>query len=131
MDDADEHLIDNAATCSQHKALTDDESVRECIYLNIIRPLRERIAALEAELAAWNWYAKSPEDAARIDLEIGHKQEQLEAENERLRLDRDNWSLAHRKAYGDWLAAKERIGVLEAENERLRKDRELEMGIIR
>ena len=48
----DAELIDNAAACSQHPALipdrdTTDESLRECIVLNVCKPLRQRIAELE------------------------------------------------------------------------------------
>lgn len=43
----DEDLIDNAATCCQRKLLVDDESVRECIKLNVAKPLRDRIGTLD------------------------------------------------------------------------------------
>ncbi len=43
-------LIDNAATCSQEKLLVDDESLRECIKLNIYDPLLAIIDGHEAVL---------------------------------------------------------------------------------
>lgn len=43
-------LLDNAAVCSQHPAL-EDSTVRECITLNVISPLRRELAALRAQLA--------------------------------------------------------------------------------
>ena len=36
-------LLENAATCSQHRPLLDNESLRECIVLNIIDPLKAEI----------------------------------------------------------------------------------------
>lgn len=49
--EVNERMIDNAATCSQHRALLED-TVRECITLNIIVPLRDKIAALEKFVTA-------------------------------------------------------------------------------
>lgn len=43
-------LLDNAAVCSQHPAL-EDSTVRECITLNVISPLRRELAILREQLA--------------------------------------------------------------------------------
>jgi hypothetical protein len=52
--ESDDDLIERAAMCSQFKPLCadvpeEDESLRECIKLNVCNPLRERIAELEKE----------------------------------------------------------------------------------
>ena len=44
-----DRLLDDAATCSQHKPLVDNESLRECIVLNIIDPLKAEIRQLRGE----------------------------------------------------------------------------------
>ena len=46
---SDEVLLDNAACGSQNRGLLEDAQIRECLQLNVIDPLRARIAALEAE----------------------------------------------------------------------------------
>lgn len=51
----DDELIDNAAACAQFRPLCSDmeetdESLRECIKLNVCKPLRSSIAELEAVL---------------------------------------------------------------------------------
>lgn len=38
-----DRLLDNAATCSQYAALVESDSLRECIVLNIIDPLKTQI----------------------------------------------------------------------------------------
>ena len=38
-----DHMMDNAATCCQRKDLLDNESVRECIELNIYKPIRHQL----------------------------------------------------------------------------------------
>lgn len=51
----DDYLLDAAATCCQFRPLCSDmdetnESLRECLKLNVCQPLRARIAELEAAL---------------------------------------------------------------------------------
>lgn len=48
----DDDLIENAAGCAQFRPLSmgdedEDENLRECIKLNVCKPLRERITKLE------------------------------------------------------------------------------------
>ena len=52
---SDDALIDDASCCAQFRPLCrdmdeTDESLRECIKINICKPLRKRIAKLEALL---------------------------------------------------------------------------------
>lgn len=46
---SDSELIDQAAGACQHPALIEDEIVRDAIAMNIIAPLRQKIAKLEAK----------------------------------------------------------------------------------
>jgi len=54
---SDDDLIDNAAGCAQFRPLCSgmdetNESLRECIKLNVCKPLRDRITALTAHSEA-------------------------------------------------------------------------------
>ncbi len=44
---SDDELIDQAAAACQHRALIDDDIVREAIAMNIIAPLRQALAKAE------------------------------------------------------------------------------------
>jgi len=105
---SDDDLIDNAAGCAQFRPLCSDmdetdESLRECIKLNVCKPLRARIAALEAELTKANrivgYGVKEAQQADRFRSWAEERIAALEAE----------------------LAAdyEDRIAALEAENARL------------
>jgi hypothetical protein len=57
----DDDLIDNAACCAQYRPLLGDDEVtestlRECIKLNVCKPLRDRIRDLEAAIRK-TWHA--------------------------------------------------------------------------
>lgn len=45
----DGELIDQAAGACQHRALIDDEIVRDAIALNIIAPFRQKLAKLQGQ----------------------------------------------------------------------------------
>jgi len=74
-------LLDNAACASQHRALLDDEIVREAVTLNVINPLKAEIERLQAEKELKNkridWTVS---DNAKKAIEI----ERLQARNELL-----------------------------------------------
>ena len=42
---SDDHLLDNAACCSQDKNMLEGP-LRECVQLNVINPLRKELAAM-------------------------------------------------------------------------------------
>ena len=48
---SDGELIDQAAGACQHRALLDDQYVREAIAMNIIAPLRQALAKARGESA--------------------------------------------------------------------------------
>lgn len=65
-----ELLLDNAATCSQHPAL-EEPTVRECIVLNIVNPLRVAYAWAADEMDAYKDAAEkrmNERDAALEEL---------------------------------------------------------------
>ena len=45
-----EKMCDNAAVCCQRKELLENESVRECIMLNVYEPLKSEIDKLIGEV---------------------------------------------------------------------------------
>ena len=67
---SDDALIDDASCCAQFRPLCrdmdeTDESLRECIKINVCKPLRQRIAELEADLQVMRMYFKPYEEARR------------------------------------------------------------------
>ncbi len=71
----DQRLIEDAAVCSQQEILLDNESVNECIVLNVCAPLRARIAELEASHDYHEDLEHVLTDAAKLLLGIGEVEE--------------------------------------------------------
>ena len=56
-----DRLLDNAGACSQHMPLLKNESLRECIVLNIIDPLKTEIKQLQGELERYKMANRFPD----------------------------------------------------------------------
>jgi len=104
-------LLDNAAVCSQHPAL-EDSTVRECITLNVISPLRRELAILreqlaerDAEIAALKGHAVEPRIGLNSD---GSLDEVVGSPGHIEQLDSGHWFVEIGE-YAIWLHTKGKI----------------------
>jgi len=88
-----ELLLDNAATCSQHPAL-EEPTVRECIVLNIVNPLRVAYAWAADEMDAYKDAAEKRMNERDAALEeLAALREQLAGRTEQLEVSIQNNAL--------------------------------------